>query len=104
MNNVENRSSFFLNNKASQKPTPLQKTAMKRNDPYRQQELDTSKRDAKVEINDAIKDFSRIKKVVDAAPEVDNADKIAKLREQINAGTYKVDYEALADRIFEQEF
>lgn len=60
--------------------------------------------DARVGISDAVKDFSRIKKVVDAAPERDNSAKIARLRQQIQSGTYEVDYDALADKILESEF
>jgi negative regulator of flagellin synthesis FlgM len=61
-------------------------------------------RDARVDIPEAVKDFSRIKAAVDNAPEVDNSDKVARLRAQIQAGTYQVDYDALADKILESEF
>jgi negative regulator of flagellin synthesis FlgM len=76
-----------------------------RNSDTRKEELEAfSKNDSKVDIPDAIKDFSRIKKVADAAPEIDNTDKIARLKSQIAAGTYKVDAGDLADKIMEQEF
>ena len=95
--------SIFLPNKKS--ANSVGGTALPRNSEYRKNELETfSKADSKVDINDAIKDFARIKKAADAAPEVDNSDKIAALKAQIAAGTYRVDADALADKILEQEF
>jgi len=38
------------------------------------------------------------------APEPDNTDKIAKLKAQIEAGTYEIDYDALADKILMNEY
>ena len=109
MSNVDSatRSSFFPNSrqsKAATKKTELQRAALKRNGLERMQELEASKMDAKVNIPDAIRDFSRIKKAGDASPEPNNTDKIARLKQQINNGTYKVDYEALADKILASEF
>lgn len=108
MNNVDNntRPNFFPNSKTSQteKNQRAMNAALKRNDSMRMQQLEGSKQDARVNISESIKDYSRIKRAVDAAPEVDNSDKIAKLKAQINSGTYQVDYEALADRLLEQEF
>ncbi|MCY4523769.1 MAG: flagellar biosynthesis anti-sigma factor FlgM [Halobacteriovoraceae bacterium] len=52
----------------------------------------------------AIKDFARIKKMVDNAPDLDNSAKIASLKQKMENGTYKVDYEALADKILQSEF
>lgn len=101
------RSNFFPHSKgpAADRAGQAHKTALKRNDPYRAQELrDTTSKDAKVDINDAVRDFSMIKKAVDAAPEVDNSDKIARLKQQIQAGTYQVDYDALADKMLAAEF
>ncbi len=82
----------------------INQTALKRNDDERKVELEGTKRDAKVQIPDAVKDFSRIKKAVDAAPEIDNSDKIASLKAQIQGGNYKVDYDALAGKMLESEF
>lgn len=108
-NSIDTRSSFFPNSKTSSKglgrSEALAKSYMKRNTPDRANELgEMARKDSKVEIPDAIKDFSRIKKAVDAAPEIDNTDKIARLKNQIQAGTYQVDYDALADKILSQEF
>jgi negative regulator of flagellin synthesis FlgM len=62
-----------------------------------------SKENVKVSISDSIKDFSFIKKAVDQAPEKNNSEKIARLKDQINRGVYKVDYDALANKIIEEE-
>lgn len=113
-NNIDpsQRSSFFPNSKTAPEAAvnkgqtaALNPAVMKRNDYGRVKELNSlSSTDAKVQITDAIKDFSRIKKAVDAAPEIDNSAKIANLRSQIQAGTYKVDYDALADKLLSSEF
>lgn len=98
------RSNFFPNSK-TERAQQSNKAVLKRNDAYRAQELrDTTQNDAKVDINEAVRDFSRIKKAVDAAPEIDNSDKIARLKQQIQAGSYKVDYDALADKMLATEF
>jgi negative regulator of flagellin synthesis FlgM len=108
MTNVNNavRSNFFPGTKTNtQKSGELAQTALKRNDAARISEIKSNTgEDSKVQIPEAIRDFSRIKKVVDAVPERDNSEKIAKLKQQIQAGTYKTDYEALADKILQQEF
>jgi negative regulator of flagellin synthesis FlgM len=78
---------------------------LKRNGVERKAELnDMAKNDVKMSIPDSIKDFARIKKAVDASPDIDNSDKIAKLKSQIQAGTYKIDYDGLADKLLETEF
>jgi len=101
---VTNRSNFFPNSEQA-KTTRAQKMSMRRNDYSRRQQLDKmSKNDAKVQIPDAVRDFSRIKKAVDAAPEIDNSEKIARIKQQINNGTYKVNYEAIADKLLATEF
>ena len=111
MNNVDRTSpapSLFPKNsgrKTGVKAPHLQKTVLKRNSPARSDQLkNITQKDAKVTIPDAVKDFARIKKAVDAAPPIDNSDKIAMLKQQIKDGTYKVDYEALADKILDAEF
>lgn len=106
MNNIDTRPPFFPRTKANQtsisKPSEI---ALKRNDASRMKELENNTaKDAKVSIADTIKDFSRIKKAVDASGDVDNSDKIAKLRAQIQAKTYDIDYDALADKMLTSEF
>ena len=77
---------------------------LKRTDDVRKTELEKTKRDAKVAIPDAVKDFSRIKKAVDTAPEIDKSEKIAKLKAQIADGNYDFNYEAIADKMLKTEF
>lgn len=76
-----------------------------RNDASRKAELDQISKDhASVKINQKIKDFSRIKKVVDSAPEVDNTAKINALKKLIAAGKYQVNEGQIADKILENEY
>ncbi|MBT3584156.1 MAG: flagellar biosynthesis anti-sigma factor FlgM [Halobacteriovoraceae bacterium] len=110
MSNIEgatNRSNFFPGSREASSSSNTQKlkaTALKRNDAARKTALQSlTSSDAKVNISDAIRDFSRIKKAVDAAPNKDNSAKIAALKAQINGGTYKMDFEAMADKILAQE-
>ncbi len=104
------RTDFFPGNAAAQnnrsnKMNALRRNALQRNDLERATEIDkTTQKDAKVDIPEHIKDFARIKKAVDAAPAIDKSDKIRELKAQINAGTYQVDYDALADKMLEMEF
>lgn len=111
MSNIDvnaNRSAFFPKSKSTDigRSSSISKSPyIKGNDAARKLELDQlTQRDAKVDINDAVRDFSKIKKAVDAAPEIDNSDKIARLKSQIQAGTYKIDYDALADKMLSAEF
>ena len=60
--------------------------------------------DTKVTIPNQIKEFSRIKKLVDATPKIDRAAIVKNIKERINNNTYKVDENALAERILAQEF
>ncbi len=84
---------------------PTSRSIFPRNQPERVEELNTiTPSNAKVEIPDAVKDFSRIKKVVDHAEPLDKSRQIAALKEQIAAGTYDVDVDGLADKILEEEF
>lgn len=88
-----------------QKNAKFKNVALKRNDQDRKNEIESNtKNDAKVSINNVVKDFARIKNAVDAAPEIDNSEKIAALKKQIQNGTYQVDYDALADKILSSEF
>ncbi len=104
MSKVDSTSSrsIFLPNKSASK---VGNSGLQRNSEVRRSELEAfSQSDSKVDINDAIKDFARIKKVADTAPEIDKSDKIAALKAQIAAGSYSVDPGLLADKILEQEF
>ncbi|MGZ3788435.1 MAG: flagellar biosynthesis anti-sigma factor FlgM [Bacteriovorax sp.] len=97
--------SIFLPKKDTRESGKVGPAGLKRNSETRKNELETfSKEDSKVDIADAIKDFSRIKKVADAAPGIDNSDKIARLKSQIADGSYKIDYDELSDKILDQEF
>lgn len=103
------RSSFFPRSKtasdSSIKAKGIQQGYLQRNAPSRMKELDnTSRGHAKVDIPNAVKDYAKIKKAVDQAPDIDNSDKIAKLKQQIQSGSYSVDYDKLADKILSSEF
>lgn len=109
MNNIENaggKSAFFPEtSKAKIQRGGVKDLALKRNSTQKTDEINkNSSEDAKVDISDAIKDFSRIKMAVDASEERDNSAKIEDLKKRIEAGAYKVDYEALADKIIGEEF
>ena len=52
----------------------------------------------KVELSAKAQDAKRIKELAMAAPDVDEA-KVAKFRDMIDKGTYKIDAEAIADRM-----
>ena len=109
MSNIDTRAPFFPNSKTAKRnieqAKQSQAASLKRNTYERAQQLnDIASRDAKVTIPDTIKDFSQIKKVADSTPEVDNTDKIAALKAQIQAGTYQPDYDAIADKILASEY
>lgn len=99
------RSAFFPRSKTTETGKLNKQQRMRRNDSLRKSELDTlSKKDVKVDIGSAIKDFSRIKKAVDAAPDIDKSAKIADLKARIQNGTYDIDYDGLADSMLKSEF
>lgn len=108
MNSVDTRPPFFPHSKTAQqsKSTRAGNAAgINRNSYERAQELsENTARDAKVSIPEQIKDFSRIKRTVDAAPPVDNSAKIADLKARIQNGTYDIDYDALADKMLASEY
>lgn len=107
MSSIDTRAPFFPNSKTGQKDVDHARRAqlLKRNSYDRSQELKNgTSKDAKVTIPEAIKDFSRIKKSVDLAPQIDNTDKIASLKARIQAGKYEPDYDALADKILSTEY
>jgi len=55
----------------------------------------------KVELSPKAQEAKRIKDLAMAAPDVDEA-KVAKFRDMIEKGTYKIDAEAIADRMVDE--
>ncbi len=107
MSNIDTRAPFFPNSRTGkQEMEQIRRSKfMARNSFERAQQLhEQTRSDAKVTIPDTIRDFSRIKKAVDSAPEVNNSEKIARLKAQIQAGTYQPDYDAIADEILSREY
>ena len=108
MNNVDTRSPFFPRSKSAQTNTAgraQQAQRLGRNSYDRVQELEAKTADhARVSIPEKIRDFSRIKKAVDMAPDTDNSDKVARLKAQIQGGTYQMDYDAIADKMLANEY
>ncbi len=108
MSSIDTRSSFFPrgrdvkseSTKGSGKVDGIQRNTMERASEISEK----TSGDAKVNIPEGVKDFSRIKKAAMTAPEPDNSEKIARLKAQIAAGTYEVDYDALADKILTSEY
>jgi flagellar biosynthesis anti-sigma factor FlgM len=99
INNTIIRPPFFPGN------TKSSSRIKARNNPERKAELDEiSKNHSSVNINQKIKDFSRIKKIVDMAPELDRQGKINELRNQIKNGTYQVNEEKIAEKILQNEY
>ncbi len=107
MSNIDTRSAFFPRGRTPQAESTQKQTqvgGVERNNLERSQEIQSrTSQDANVQIGDGVKDFSRIKKAVDAAPEMDNSEKIAALKAKIQAGQYEIDYDGLADKMLEQE-
>ncbi len=107
-NSIDTRSNFFPRGRNIETNSTQNGGAVdgvKRNTTERASELqDKTATDAKVTIPEGVKDFSRIKKAAMTAPEQDNSEKIARLKAQIQAGTYEVDYDGLADKILTSEF
>lgn len=109
MSSIDTRSAFFPRGGQTRQTDSArgngQVDGAKRNSAERTTELmDKTSGDAKVNIPEGVKDFSKIKKAAMSAPEPDNSEKIARLKAQIQAGTYEVDYDQLADKILTSEF
>ena len=105
MNNIKTntRPDFFA--KTRQNGKIKEQLIHKKNNSDRKKFLDeVAKNDVRVQIDDSVKDFSKIKKMVENVPEIDNQDKIARLKQEISEGKYQIDYDALADRILNAEF
>ena len=108
MSSIDTRSAFFPKSRSAQTESAKggnQVGGTNRNTTERATEImNRTSGDANVSIGDGVKEFSRIKKAAMNAPEPDNSEKIARLKAQIAAGTYEVDYDGLADKILTSEF
>jgi len=108
INNDSLRTPFFPNRSPQKKLTKGSKSTtrgLERNDAERKVELDNiSKNHTKVSIDSKIKDFSRIKKAVDQAPDISRDAYIANLKNKINAGEYSIDPEKIAEKMLISEF
>ena len=108
MSNIDTRSPFFPRGRTTEAGSTQRQTGVggiEKNTPQRAEEIQArTSRDANVNIPDGVRDFSRIKKAANSAPEVDNSEKIARLKAQIQAGTYEIDYDGLADKMLTQEY
>jgi negative regulator of flagellin synthesis FlgM len=108
MNSIDTRSAFFPRNreiKSDSTKGSSKVDGVETNSLERATELtEKTSGDAKVSIPEGVKEFSKIKKAALSAPEADNSEKIARLKAQIAAGTYEVDYDAIADKILTSEF
>lgn len=109
MSSIDTRSSFFPRTRSAETQSTREGGKVNGttggNSPERAGELAAkTSSDAKVSIPEGVKDFSKIKKAAMSAPEPDNAEKIARLKAQIQAGTYEIDYDGLADKILTSEF
>ena len=109
MSSIDTRAPFFPQSKTARAEVAQAKAsqaqALQRNSYERAKEIEgKTSRDAQVSIPETIRDFSRIKKAVDAAPEIDNSDRVADIKARIQAGTYSVDYDGLADKLLQSEF
>lgn len=109
MSTIDTRAPFFPRGRNTtsvekSKSSPLDGVSTG-NSPDRASEIaNRTSGDAKVSIPEGIKDFSRIKKAADAAPEQDNSAKIADLKARIQAGSYEIDYDGLADKMLQSDF
>ena len=108
-NTIDTRSNFFPNTRKPVSTDPAKAGQVGEvgagNAPERASEIAArTSGDAKVSIPDGVKDFSRIKKTANAAPEMDNSEKIAALKAKIAAGSYEMDYDAIADKMLQSEF
>ena len=104
-NSLDTRVPFFPHSRSAKLRAEKAKLLQRRNTPDRQAELNSNTQlDAKVNIPDSVRDYSRIKSQVDASLAVDNTPKIEQLKAKIAAGNYEVDYEGLADKMLKSEF
>ena len=106
MNNIESRSSLsnsFLNLEGLESKRDI--FSIKKNSREKINEIEKkTKGDVKVDINKKVKDFSKIKRMLDNRPMPESNQKIQDIKEKINNKTYHIDEEAIADRILRFEF
>ena len=104
INSQLDRSRLFIRGKSTNKSKP-DTLSLRRNSLEKKREIEsTTKNDVKLDIADKVKDFARIKSTVDKAPDIDNSDRIAELREKIRSGRYEVNYDELAEKMLQSEF
>tara|TARA_B100000287_G_scaffold279019_1_gene262931 strand:- start:139 stop:468 length:330 start_codon:yes stop_codon:yes gene_type:complete len=105
INNTVNPFRLFSDSNKSPKRTKFFNELKDNNDEIQQKKKGEklSSLDAKVTIPEAIKDFARIKRVVDESPDMDNQIKVEKIKDQIKNGSYKINYELLAEKMLENE-
>ena len=108
-NNIDTRAPFFPRSKSATSVEQGKAGSVGNvgagNSPERAGEIaGRTSGDAKVSIPDGVREFSRIKKAADAAPEQDNSAKIADLKARIAAGSYEIDYDGLADKMLQSDF
>lgn len=85
------RPPFFPNSKSAQEAKEArearQMKQMRRNSSERANELESlSRSHTKIDIPETVKDFSRIKNAVDNAPDIDNSEKVARLKAKYKKG------------------
>lgn len=109
MSNIttENRATFFPKKKSdSIKADRSTENVGKTKEGSRRRErlIGKGDTDSKVDIPQNVKDFARIKKVVDATPNIDNSEKIGRLKQQIANDEYEINYDDLSEKILEEKF
>tara|TARA_Y100000996_G_C22310541_1_gene556050 strand:+ start:349 stop:678 length:330 start_codon:yes stop_codon:yes gene_type:complete len=105
INNSINPFRLFSDSNTSPKRTKFFNDLKENNEEFQQKKKGEkfSSLDAKVTIPEAIKDFAKIKKMVDESKTIDNRVKVEKIRDQIKNGSYKINYDMLTDKILESE-
>jgi len=100
----DSRRSFFPNSKTARAKETAKKQYERLAETQSEQNKPMSARvSSSVQIPEGLKDFSRIKELASHAPEMDNSAKIQMLQEQLNDGTYKINYDKLAEQLLLQE-
>jgi len=105
----DTRAPFFPNTRSAhvkQNSNRLSKTSLpERNSFERSSQIKKqSQNNVHVDIPESVKDFARIKSAVDNSEPIDKTAKIQSLRNQIQNGTYEIDYDAIADKMLQESF